>query len=95
MAKELNEHEVAVQALLETMEELPFKNMYSTITEQQRDALKPYLDALIQANQLCRSMNSIAEREGKQTNWVAFKKQLSEALLVQHQLMYPKTNQNG
>ena len=44
-------------------------------------------NALKEANSLLRSMNSIAERNGAETNWNAFRKKLSGTLAQEHQLL--------
>lgn len=41
------------------------------------------------ANDLCRSAFQIAERDGKDTNWPAFRAQLEASLKRQHAIMYP------
>lgn len=94
MTKELNEHEVSVQALLETMEDTSVKLMLESISKEHTKTLRRYLEALVHANQMCRSMNSIVEREGKDTNWAAFRARLKDCLELQHKIMYPKTYQN-
>jgi len=43
-----------------------------------------------ESNDLLRSAFMIAEREGKETNWEAWKKQLEIALARQHVMMYGK-----
>jgi len=40
-------------------------------------------NVLERANDVCRSMHAIAEREGAETNWPAFKAQLKAALQEQ------------
>lgn len=45
------------------------------------------MEALKDANSLCRSAYSIAEREGLQTNWDAFRKQLLKSLERQKQAL--------
>lgn len=45
--------------------------------------------ALKEANGLLRSAHSIAERNGSQTNWEAFRGQLKKALDKQHAILYP------
>jgi hypothetical protein len=44
--------------------------------------------ALVEANELCRSAHSIAQREGTQINWDAFRKNLKLSLEKQHKLIY-------
>lgn len=53
-----------------------------------QDMLTLYAEALEDANSLCRSAHSIAERKGLQTNWDAFLKQLSRSLELQHKTIY-------
>lgn len=45
--------------------------------------------ALKGANEICRSMAAIADREGAETNWEAFRKQLAKQLKIQHAIQYP------
>lgn len=45
--------------------------------------------ALKDANDLCRSAYQVAIREGRETNWPAFRDCLSESLDRQHRVMYP------
>jgi hypothetical protein len=44
--------------------------------------------ALEEANQICRSMWQIAERDGKDTNWEALRVQLRKALDNQHSILH-------
>lgn len=46
-------------------------------------------DALREANDICRSMHSIAERAGRKTNWVAFHAKLTKVLKAQHKILFP------
>ena len=46
-----------------------------------------------ESNDLLRSAFMIAEREGKETNWEAWKKQLEIALARQHVMMYGKNKE--
>jgi hypothetical protein len=43
-----------------------------------------------ESNQLLRSAYSIAKRDGNETNWEAFRNQVSIALERQHKMIYPK-----
>ncbi len=43
---------------------------------------------LFEANSLLRSVHSIVERKGKDTNWEAFGKRLDESLKRQHEHMF-------
>ena len=45
--------------------------------------------ALQDANDLCRSAYQVAVREGRETNWNAFRDCLSESLDRQNRVMYP------
>ena len=58
--------------------------MNSSLTE----TLTELAEILEEANSLCRSAHSIADREGSATNWEAFKKRLEEGLIRQHKIMY-------
>lgn len=43
---------------------------------------------LKEANELCRSALAIAEREGRETNWLSFRARLEESLKRQHAIMH-------
>lgn len=43
-----------------------------------------------ESNSLLRSSYQIALRDGNKTNWEAFRNQLHLALIRQHEIMYPK-----
>jgi len=45
-------------------------------------------EALKDANEMCRSMASIAMREGSATNWEAFSSRLKESLDRQHAVIH-------
>lgn len=45
--------------------------------------------ALEHANSLCRSAFQIAARDGKETNWIAFRACLKKSLEIQHAVMFP------
>jgi hypothetical protein len=47
--------------------------------------------ALKNANEMCRSAFQIAQREGKDTNWEAFKNRLHESLIIQHNVLYNRS----
>ena len=50
------------------------------------------LEAMVQsANNVCRSMHAIVERDGRDTNWEAFERLLSDELKAQHALLWPTT----
>lgn len=52
---------------------------------------KEMMEAEIKAsNDLLRSAWMIAKRDGKDTNWEAFRGQLNNALARQHKMIYPK-----
>ena len=59
------------------------------ITEATEDPITETV-ALRRANDICRSMHSIAERDGLETNWPAFRTRLTQELDVQHALLFPK-----
>lgn len=54
-----------------------------------RDQNTKLSEALWSANEMCRSMASIAERKGNDTNWEAFIKKLQTSLEFQHKVMHP------
>lgn len=56
--------------------------------------LKPvkFLAAFLEANDLCKSALAIAVREGKETNWMAFRSKLRSALRKQYKLLYKNKN---
>lgn len=47
--------------------------------------LKTCKQLLLEANELLRSAYAIAQRNGEQTNWEAFRTQLQKALQAQHE----------
>jgi len=55
---------------------------------------KRLMDEVKESNGLLRSASMIAKRDGKETNWEAWRKQLYIALERQHAMMYGKDN-NG
>lgn len=46
-------------------------------------------EALKSANAMCRSAMSIAERDGNDTHWWAFRKRMEASLELQHRIMFP------
>lgn len=52
-------------------------------------------EQLKNANQLLRSACSIAERQGLQTNWDAFLKQLQTELRIEHRIIYGNNEDEG
>lgn len=52
--------------------------------------VKRLTTTLAEANEICRSANEIAQRDGAETNWEAFRNRLKVALANQHAVMYPK-----
>lgn len=57
-------------------------------SQQENTALREWLlPVLRRANDLCRSMHAITEREGKETNWPPFRAELEGALAEQHELL--------
>lgn len=46
---------------------------------------------LEEANQMCRSAFQIAEREGAETNWNAFREGMRVTLENQHAILHPKS----
>lgn len=52
--------------------------------------LEPVYKALLDANEMMRSMSSIVRRKGVQTNWEDFEKQLDKSLRAQHAIMFPE-----
>ncbi len=55
---------------------------------QLNEEIKLLMDEIKESNGLLRSAFMIAKRDGKQTNWEAWRKQLDIALVRQHKLMY-------
>jgi hypothetical protein len=47
------------------------------------------MNVIREANDICRSAMSIAERQGDETNWDAFSARLSKVLDKQHKIIYP------
>lgn len=57
------------------------------------ESLEPYLlELLTEANSLLRSASSIADREGKSTNWEAYSKQIKAALAKQHAVIFQRVD---
>jgi hypothetical protein len=52
-------------------------------------------EVLKDANRLCRSAMQIALRDGRDTNWPAFRNQLEASLKRQHGIMYPHNRTLG
>ena len=57
---------------------------------QLNEEIKRLMDEVKESNQIIRSAYSIAERDGKDTNWEAWRKKLEIALARQHAMMYGK-----
>ncbi len=57
---------------------------------QLNEEIKRLMDEVKESNGLLRSAFMIAKRDGKETNWEAFRGQLSIALERQHKMIYPK-----
>ena len=57
---------------------------------QLNEEIKRLMDEVKESNQIIRSAYSIAKRDGKETNWEAFRNQVSIALERQHKMMYGK-----
>lgn len=51
--------------------------------------LDRYRKALESANEICRSAFAIADREGKTTNWEAFRSRTKDSLALQHSVLFP------
>lgn len=51
--------------------------------------MKTDRDMLFEANQVLRSVYSIAKRKGATTNWKAFENSLESILKEQHKRLYP------
>jgi hypothetical protein len=47
-------------------------------------------EALAEANEVLRSTYAVAQREGSETGWEAFRSRVSDVLNKQHAIMYPK-----
>lgn len=50
---------------------------------------------LQEANEVCRSASSIAQREGKYTEWDSFRYRLQKVLEAQHSALYPSASTTG
>ena len=57
---------------------------------QLNEEIKRLKDEVKESNSLLRSAFMIAKRDGKETNWEAWRKQLNIALERQHKMMYPQ-----
>lgn len=56
---------------------------------------KILFDALKNANEICRSAYQIAAREGKNTNWEAFKNQCEKSLEIQLDVINNMTKEDS
>lgn len=57
--------------------------------------IKRLTRTLEEANQMCRSAFQIAEREGAETNWNAFREGMRVALANQHAILHPKPDEQS
>ena len=60
---------------------------------QLNEEIKRLMDEVKESNDLLRSAFMIAKRDGKDTNWEAFRGQLDIALARQHTMMYGDSEQ--
>ena len=84
-----------IERLQTRIAELESVNEDQALTISQNDYAyavdKEMMEAEIkESNDLLRSAFMIAKRDGKETNWEAFRNQVSIALERQHKMMYPK-----
>lgn len=84
-----------IEQLQKRVEELEAVNEDQALTISQNDYAyavdKEMMEAEIkESNGLLRSAFMIAKRDGKETNWEAWRKQLEIALTRQHKMMYGK-----
>ena len=89
-----------IERLQKRVEELEAVNEDQALTISQNDYAyavdKEMMEAEIKAsNDLLRSAFMIAKRDGKDTNWEAFMKQLDIALARQHAMMYKQQESEG
>ena len=74
-------------------EELPGQlAAQETISEIQQLAIADNKIRMEEANSLLRSAYQVALREGKETNWEAFKKCVYKELVIEHKIMYPSSD---
>jgi hypothetical protein len=52
------------------------------------DQITELINTLDEANDLCRSCHSVAQRKGEGVNWPAIEKRLGESLKRQHKVMH-------
>lgn len=91
---------VRIHSLEQRIEELEAVNEDQALTILQNDYAytidKEMMEAEIKAsNDLLRSAFMIAKRDGKETNWEAWRKQLEIALTRQHKMMYGEKAQQA
>ena len=84
-----------IERLQKRVQELEAVNEDQALTLTQNDYAytvdKEMMEAEIkESNDLLRSAFMIAKRDGKETNWEAWRKQLEIALTRQHKMMYGK-----
>jgi len=84
-----------IEQLQKRVQELEAVNEDQALTISQNDYAytidREMMEAEIkESNDLLRSAFMIAKRDGKETNWEAFRNQVSIALERQHKMMYPK-----
>jgi hypothetical protein len=93
--EQLQQLKISNQILIERMQEtidnaIDNEQVYE-IRIASFDQVKKVMEAEIkESNDLLRSAWMIAKRDGKDTNWEAFRGQLNIALERQHKMMYPK-----
>ena len=90
-----NRYYKVTKELRQRIAELESVNEDQALTISQNDYAyavdKEMMEAEIkESNGLLRSAFMIAKRDGKETNWEAFRNQVSIALERQHKMMYPK-----
>lgn len=58
-------------------------------------AIERLCNALLEANDICRSMYQVAARDGVNTTWSTLHHRLDRALTHQHEVMYPVKTKKG
>ena len=76
-----------LQQRVDTLEAYIADYCAPTISDKYKET-EPLIKEIKESNDLLRSAFMIAKRDGKETNWEAWRKQLEIALTRQHKMMY-------
>jgi hypothetical protein len=78
-----------LQQRVDTLEAYIADYCAPTISDKYKET-EHLIKEIKESNDLLRSAFMIAKQDGKETNWEAFRNQVSIALERQHKMMYPK-----